>query len=335
MPVAASALVTYALCPTCTGGGTAATPVNLNDLLDVTLTAPLGPGMALVWNPLTNQWINRRIVMDDLGDADTTTDPPQNGEVLVWDSTLLNWVPRPAGGCAMYELGGVGGQLLVNDGLGVPNPVATGWTLQSAGLHAIATTAPVGAPVVFQVRIEPAGTVLTTGTIAAGNNIATFTAFPDTAFNDGEWVEVVVTASNGTAEELTVIGETCGPGGTTATPSVLVEVGEGAVLPATAASGELWRLIGSANVLFPDGLYWWDGAAWRNSAASTVALSATFTQAAPALTWTFAHGLSFTPGGARFEDLAGNDLMPDNVTITATTVTATFLAAQAGRVFVS
>lgn len=280
MPVAASALVTYALCPTCTGGGTAATPVNLNDLLDVTLTAPLGPGMALVWNPLTNQWINRRIIMDDLGDADTTTTPPVAGQTLIWNG-VDNWIPGPAGGCAAQEIGGVGGVLLAGDGIGIPNPVATGWTLQANGLLAIAATAPATAPAIFEVRLEPAGTVLSTGTIAVGANAATFTANALTALADGQWLEVAVISSDGVAAELTVIAELCGPGGSSA-------------------------------------------------AATLPALSYVHTQAVASTTWTIVHNLTFVPN-VQIEDLTGADVVPDNVAYTsATTMTISFVAPQAG-----
>ncbi len=161
--------------------------------------------------------------------------------------------------CGMREMGGVGGVLAIGDGAGVPNPVQTGYTLAADRTVGIVTTPPVGGSDTFEVRLMPANSVITTGTIAAGATAATFTPFADLAFATGQWVEVVVTAvSPGTpSSELTVTGEQCGPGTpTTAGAAPAVEVGEGSVLPADDSQGELFRLQGHATL--PDGLYRWD-----------------------------------------------------------------------------
>jgi hypothetical protein len=233
---------------------------SLNDLTDVTLTAPLTLGSALVWNG--TQWVNRRLIMDDLGDADTTTTVPTDGQVLTWDSGTSQWRPETAsaGGCQLFEMGGASavGGLAIGDGTGTPGPVATGWILQADSLHATATTPPTGSALTFDVRLFPANSLIASGTVAAGATQATFTTFANVTFADGQWVEVRVTGVGSTTagNDLTVTGELCGPGVSSATPTIVTEVGEGSVLPANDASGELFRLMGHA--VLSDGLYRWN-----------------------------------------------------------------------------
>jgi len=43
--------------------------------------------------------------MDDLSDADTTTNPPTDGQVLTWDNASGNWVPEDASGGGASALG--------------------------------------------------------------------------------------------------------------------------------------------------------------------------------------------------------------------------------------
>lgn len=210
MPVAASATIPFAVCPTCLGGGTASTVTALNDLTDVTISAPLTAGMALVYTG--TQWVNRNLLMNDLGDADTVTTPPTNGQLLHWDALASNWVPTdPTGGCFTAELGGVGGNLVLGDGAGVPNPVATDFTLQADSVHAILTTPPVGGSTVVELRLMPAATVISTITFTAGNRVGTASPYAALSLADGQWFESVVTSVAPTpGSELTVMGEVCG-----------------------------------------------------------------------------------------------------------------------------
>ena len=165
--------------------------------------------------------------------------------------------------CGLREFGGVGGTLAVGVGAGVPNPMQVGYTLAADRIAAIEATPPTGGSDVFEVRLMPGSTVITTGTVAAGQNAATFTPFADVTFTAGQWIEVVVTAVAPTpGAELTVVGELCGPGTPTNVVVTVTEVGEGSVLPADDSQGELFRLIGHATL--PDGLYFWNNvsASW-------------------------------------------------------------------------
>ena len=71
--------------------------------------------------------------IDALGDADTTTDPPNVGEGLVWDGT--NWVPGPVGAVSSIVQGpdtGAGSETLIhNDGLGNLTTICQGFNLIS------------------------------------------------------------------------------------------------------------------------------------------------------------------------------------------------------------
>ena len=96
----------------------------------------------------------------------------------------------------------------------MPNPVIDGYTLSADRMVGIATTAPTGGNDVFEVRLMPGGTIVSTGTLLDGATSATFTPYTDLALAAGQWFEVVVTGvSAGTpAAELTVAAEMCGPG---------------------------------------------------------------------------------------------------------------------------
>jgi hypothetical protein len=61
------------------------------------------------WGSPTNLQV---VSIDDLGDVDTSTAPPQAGEALVWDDVSSVWKPGPAGA----EASGAIGQIQYNDG---------------------------------------------------------------------------------------------------------------------------------------------------------------------------------------------------------------------------
>lgn len=219
-----------------TGSDTATDPVSYAYFIDVagTVTQIEAPAAAAT-NPivhLTNTSVapatagdptlaeiaaaagaNRDVFLTYTG-TDLATDPvirsyyidPAGTVVLVEEPTTAT--------CNLRELGGVGGILALNDGLGIPNPVATGYTLAADRLFGVVTTAPVGGNDTFEVRLMPVATVLSVGTVAAGATAATFSAYADTVLTSGQWIEVVVTGvSPGTpSAELTVVGELCGPG---------------------------------------------------------------------------------------------------------------------------
>ncbi len=148
--------------------------------------------------------------------------------------------------CQMREVGGVGGDLAVGDGLGIPNPVQDDYIIRSDRAVGVVTAAPAGGSSTFEVRIMPGGAVLTTGTIAAGATAATFTPFADTAVAAGQWIETVVTTVAPTpGSQLTVAAEMCGPGAVSAT------TGGGADLDAyvhtQAAASALWTVVHNLN----------------------------------------------------------------------------------------
>ena len=206
MPLAAYAPIPYANCPDCLGGGTSTggmTVAALNDLTDVMAGAPL-PGQTIVWDPTANGGAGGYVLgfptpgphpINDHSDVDTATNPPTDGQVLTWNTAEGEWEPAAsAATCALHEIGGNAGPLGIGNGAGVANPVQTGYTLTADRIVATVTTAPAGGADVFEVRLEPAGTVITTGTVADGTMQATFTPFLDVILTDGEWIETVVTA---------------------------------------------------------------------------------------------------------------------------------------------
>lgn len=148
--------------------------------------------------------------LDDLLDVQIQA-PLTANQVLRFDG--VTWRNATPVGAQMYELGGSSGALAIGDGVGVATPVALGWTLLANQLHGRVTTAPTGSAATFQVRLLPANTVISTGTIAAGATTATFTPFVNQVFADGQWIEVVVTGIGSTTpgSELTVMGEIAGP----------------------------------------------------------------------------------------------------------------------------
>lgn len=193
--------------------------------------------------------------LDDLVDV-VISAPLTTGMSLVFDGTLWRNALPPAQ-CFLAEIGGVGGTLAVGDGAGVPNPVATDYTLAANDIHAILATAPAGGSTTAQVRLQPVNTLIATITFAAGANVGAVSPFAAVTLLDGQWIECVVTSIAPTpGAELTIVAQMCGPGVATTTPITVIEVGEGSILPASAASGELWRLMGHATL--PDGLYWFN-----------------------------------------------------------------------------
>ena len=71
------------------------TATRLDRLNGVSITNPAS-NEALVYNPTSGEWENGTVTatvasIDDVGDVDTTTTTPQNGDILEWDGT--NWVP--------------------------------------------------------------------------------------------------------------------------------------------------------------------------------------------------------------------------------------------------
>ena len=177
-----------------------------------TAVAPADPGSPTLAEITAAAGINRDVILTYTG-TDNPADPvthsyyiDQAGAVVLVDE------PNTAT-CGLSELGGVGGTLAVGDGLGVPNPAQAGYTLSGDRAVGIATTAPAGGSTQFEVRLMPAGTVVTTGTLAAGATVATFTPFADLALAAGQWFETVITVAAPTPGAfLTVVGELCGPG---------------------------------------------------------------------------------------------------------------------------
>lgn len=109
---------------------------------------------------------------------------------------------------AFAELAHLPGTVATFSAPGVPRPFPEAVSLESVA--AAIGTAPTGADLTFTVRLEPAGTVITTGTIAATESVATFSAF-DAGFAVpvGSWLETRVTqvGSSEAGEELVVTGK--------------------------------------------------------------------------------------------------------------------------------
>lgn len=80
------------------GGGGGGGAEGLNDLIDVDIeTNPPAEGDTIVWDPNLQLWVPGESssvkVIDDLDDVDTTTDPPGLGDALIWDPDQQLWVP--------------------------------------------------------------------------------------------------------------------------------------------------------------------------------------------------------------------------------------------------
>ena len=109
---------------------------------------------------------------------------------------------------SLVELSHLDGAVAVYSAPSVPRPFPEAVSLESVA--AAVGTAPTGADMTFTVRLEPAGTVITTGTIAATEKVATFSAFDaGVAVATGSWLEVRVTQVGSTVagSELVVNGK--------------------------------------------------------------------------------------------------------------------------------
>lgn len=108
---------------------------------------------------------------------------------------------------SIVELSHLTGTVATYSAPSVPRPFPEGVTLES--VSAAVGTAPTGAALTFTVRLEPAGTVITTGTIAAAAKTATFTAFDAVAVTTAQWLEARVTqvGSSVAGAELVVTGK--------------------------------------------------------------------------------------------------------------------------------
>lgn len=76
---------------------------NFQDI-DIT-TNPPQDGNALVWDNNIGQWVpgNSVDTINNFDDVDTETNPPQDGLTLVWNSTLQKWVPGESFNLAEFE----------------------------------------------------------------------------------------------------------------------------------------------------------------------------------------------------------------------------------------
>jgi hypothetical protein len=61
------------------------------DIPTIIIPGTIPDGGTIVWDDTIPGWVAKALLMDDLGDADTTTILPQPGQALLWDGT--NWVP--------------------------------------------------------------------------------------------------------------------------------------------------------------------------------------------------------------------------------------------------
>ena len=64
-----------------------------DDLTDTTIFTPVQDRDILMYDTGTAQWRNRRGIIHNLTDVDTQTNPPVNGDTLVWDNAAGQWVP--------------------------------------------------------------------------------------------------------------------------------------------------------------------------------------------------------------------------------------------------
>jgi hypothetical protein len=183
----------------------------LNDHTDVIITAAAA-NEVLMFNG-TN-WVDTASTLLPLGSVTLHSDVDTTGAVtddlLTFDGA--NWVdtaPDVLDTRMKVELGGVMGGAAAGSGTGVASAIsAAASVLKADTVAGVATTAPTGSALTYDVRLEPVGTVLTTGTVAAGANVATHTAFVDTAITTAQWIEVRVTAVGSTVagSDLTVEG---------------------------------------------------------------------------------------------------------------------------------
>jgi hypothetical protein len=134
-----------------------------------------------------------------------TTDP--TGPTLICQAVAACIASGTGALSNLVEIGGDEGPVNVSVAPFVPVNFPIDSTLQSCA--GVVSVPPTGSAVTFDVVHMPAATVLTTGTVAAGTNIATFSAFPPTLIAAAtDWLEVRVTAVGATTpgDELTVHG---------------------------------------------------------------------------------------------------------------------------------
>ena len=80
-----------------TGGGYTIGTGLLAENKDVSAATPTDR-QALVWDNANSTWKPDTVVIDDLGDVDTTTTAPTDGQALVWDNANSIWKPDTVSG---------------------------------------------------------------------------------------------------------------------------------------------------------------------------------------------------------------------------------------------
>lgn len=81
-----------------TGGAAGATSLSGLSDVDSGLTASTGEFLAFDGTEWSNSSAPQPSSLNEIGDVDTATNSPTDGQVLGWDDSTSTWVPRPSGG---------------------------------------------------------------------------------------------------------------------------------------------------------------------------------------------------------------------------------------------